>query len=182
MRLTSQNFYRLALLLPLVALPVLFPFFQMGVAPNSVESSSLGNFMNILGILGSVLMIMSIVYFMGVPYWLPPYMVLILFLWIWSQNKNRSQIYKRFMWSPFYLAVLMTLFYFVVTYFDLFRDMNYLGKDIASGIMLCTFPAPIVVGFLFIGMTAWIYDFFRHRGMIVDHEEEISPNTEGIKN
>lgn len=180
MRLTSQNFYRFALLIPLLALLVLFPFFRIGVAPNSIESSSLSNFVKVLGILGSVLMIISIVYFTGIPYWLPPYVVLILVLWIWSQKKNKSQIYKMFIWSPFFLAALMTLFYILVAYFDLFHDMNYLGKDIVSGIMFCTFPAPIAVGYLFIGMTAWIYDFFRHRGMIVD--DEIAPNTEGMRN
>ena len=166
---------------------VLLPFFRIGMEPNPVEANSATGIFGFiqalkfaLGIFVSYLAIIGFVYYLGMPYWLPPYTILVLILWIWSLKKSKLQIYKMFIWSPIFLAILVTLFSVFVSYFDLFHDMNYLGEDIFSGVLFCIFPTSIAFGYIFIGMIAWIDDFLRGRGIIVN--EDIVLNIDDVRN
>jgi len=185
MKITSIKFYRLTLLLPYLAIVILLPFFLFGLGPQIATSDSnppdnASEIAQVLSFVFVPLALISFFYFYGAPYWLPPYTVLVIFLWVWSLKRNKAQIYRMFIWSPIYLAVLTTIFYVLVSYLDLFSEMNYLGKDILPSILICIFPATIAFGYLFIGLTAWIYDFLRRRGIIVNEEESIL-NLEDMK-
>ena len=158
-------------------LVVLYPVFLLGMDPNLLEARPLKDFSDtfqavivVLGFFLGALTIVAVIYFMGVPYWFVPYMVVVVLLWVVSRKKTKSQIYKMFIWSPLYLAILMTAFYVIVSYINFLPELFYLGDDILSTSLNCMFPAPIVLGYLFIGATAWIYDFLRRRNVIVDEE------------
>jgi len=187
MKITSIKFYRVALLFPYLTIVLLFPFLYLGLRTSPFESNAplhAPGFTQILtslfAFLAGIITIISFVYFFGAPYWLIPYTILVICLWVWSLKKNKSQIHKMFNWSPIYLAILTTVFYAVISYFKLFNGLNYLGDDISGTTFYCIFPASIVFGYLFIGMTAWIYDFLRRRGVIMD--EEIILNLESVRN
>jgi len=181
MKITSPKFYRLALLIPYLTLIVLLPIFYFNIGSDYINSSTsvdtpafVQAFQFVLGLLLGTLAIVSIIYILGAPYWLVPYTILVIFLWVWSLKKNKSQMYKMFIWSPIFLAALTTGFYLLVS--NLFPSMNYLGDDIPASSAICIFPSSIVLGYLFIGMTAWIYDSLRRRGMIIDEENILNLN------
>jgi len=183
MKISSSKFYRLALLIPYFILIVLAPFFYFDIGSNYVNSKAPINlpvfiqvFQFMFGLLLETLIIVCIVYFLGAPYWLLPYTILVVFLWSWSLKKEKLQIYKVFIWAPFFLALLITALYALIVYYGLFSKINYLGDDIPSSIMICIFPASIAFGYLFIGITAWIYDSLRRRGIIADEENFLNLN------
>jgi hypothetical protein len=174
MKISSERFYRFSLLIPYLAALVLLPFFRLGVAANSLESNALSSY---FGFVLVPLFILSIVYIFGLLYWLIPYTVLATLLWLWSRKNDISDIHKIFMWSPVFLAILISIFYALVSYFDLFSDINFLGRqDVISSIAICIFPVTIAFGYFFIGITASIYYYLRKKGIIVD--EEVSLNLE----
>lgn len=171
------------MLIPYFVLIVLFPFFSFNIGSNYVNSEApidlpvfIQVFQFVFGLLLGTLMIVCIIYFLGAPYWLLPYTILAVFIWAWSLKKEKSQIYKVFMWAPIFLALLITVLYALIVYFGLFSKINYLGDDIPSSIMICIFPASIAIGYLFIGVVAWIYDSLLRRGIIVDEENILNIN------
>ena len=170
MKLTSMKFYKLSLLIPYLVFLFMLPFVFI---KSDVMNSP-------FGLLLIPIVMISIVYMLGAPYWLPPYTLLVIILWIWSRKKNKSQIFKIFIWSPFYLGILTALFCVVVSYFKLFPNLFYLSNDILSTSLACMFPTPIAFGYFFIGLTAWIYNYMQRRGIIVDEENNFEPRNTGI--
>ncbi len=184
MKLTSIQFYRYALLFPYIVAILMLFFAYQGLRPDGMfgqtsANENLSDFskavLSVIGVFAIYMVITGMIYSFGVLYWFLPYTILVVFLWVWSLKKNKSQIYRMFMCSPLILAVLINIYYIVVVIF--FPSMNILGDDFVSTSLLCLFPTPILFGYLFIGMTAFIYDFFRRRGVIVDEDIIL---TEGV--
>jgi hypothetical protein len=89
-------------------------------------------------------------------------------LWAWSKNKSKLQIEKFFMWSPLCLAILASSLSALFSLWELSSEVYFLSKDFPPAIFICLVPAVIAFGYFFIGITAWIYDFLRKRGVIQD--------------
>ena len=186
MKITSPQFYRLALLIPYLILILLLPFIYFNSGSNHINSNPsvkipgfVQAFQFALGLLLGTLAIVSVIYTLGAPYWLMPYTILVISLWVWSLKKTKSQISKVFIWFPVFLAILITVLYALVVYFGLFSNINYLGEDVPDSTLICIFPASISFGYLLIGITAWIYDSLQRRGIIAD--EEIILNIEDMR-
>lgn len=176
MKLTSLVFYRYSLLLPYVILGLLYPFLQLGLKSDpfsiigSVEDKRV--LVQVASVISGFLLVtltfVSMVYWFGLPYWALPYTILAVFLWIASLNKTKKQVVQMFIWSPVYLALSLTFFYIIVSSFNLFPDLFYLGNDVLMTSLVCMFPAPIAFGYVFISITAWVYYYLQRRGVIVE--------------
>jgi len=177
MKLTSIQFYRLALLFPYVAGLILAGIAQLlGPFLSSNNSGMLESQLElvqaiiyVVGIFAGFLMVLTIAYGISAIYWLVPYTIVAIFLFVWSLKKNKSQIYKMFMWSPVFLAALITIQIALIAYLNLLPDFNPIEMILPIS-LACAFPASIALGYFFIGLTAWIYDFLRRRGRVMDEE------------
>ncbi len=76
MKLTTMKFYKLSLLIPYLVFLFMLPFvFSKSDIMNSP-----------FGLLLIPIAMISIVYILGAPYWLPPYTLLVIILWVFGHQ------------------------------------------------------------------------------------------------
>lgn len=154
MKITSTKYYRVSLLFPYV-FAFLLTFSLMNATVENVYNPSLVD--SVIAWLRGILGFISIIYLIGAIYWLIPYSVLIVFLWRWSKGKNAVQIDKRFIWSPVFLVLLMIVFDAIMSLLNFLPE--FYSRDDVFSMMITVTPITLFVGYVFIGLSAWIYVF-----------------------
>lgn len=155
MKINSANFLRISLLMPYV-LAFLLAWLSGVFDPYdpSAEPAPMGFF-------ATMIEFVSVIYLLGAVYWFIPYTILVLVFLVWSRKKNKTQMYRVLIWTPFFLAILITGF-----------TALWPGSfpNAAISVITCAFPLSLFFGYVFIGAAALIYHFLKSRNIIVDEE------------
>ena len=153
----SSTFARLALLLPYVPLAESILYF---IFRDISEEDSLLQSFNLLW------------NFLAI-FWYIPYTMMVIYLLIWSNGKSTDQIFKRYTFAPLILMLLSSGLFVI-----LFLIGLLLGSESDIGGILMIFglaavvaiPASLVLGYLFVGISLFVYKFLVKLGFIKDED------------
>ena len=161
MRISFANFLRISLLMPYVLAALLY--WLSGVFdPYDPSAGQVP-----MGFFATMVELVSVVYLLGAIYWFIPYTILILAFLVWSRKKTKTEMFRVLIWTPFFLAILITGFSAFMSLLNFWPGFSP-KADLSVGI--CAFPLSLFFGYVFIGATAWIYDFLKSRNIVVDEE------------
>lgn len=176
MQIPSESFFRLSLLFP-YAFGVLLFCVSWLFDPNTDVFAGSSPFEWIYTAVSTPIRLAAIFYLAGAIYWLIPYSLLAVILWMWSIKKDKNQISAMFMLAPPFLAILIIIYSLGLSFisenmkgafFDLF------SIEITAMMIACAVPSSILLGYVFIFFTNWIYNHAKRWGYILDEELQIS--------
>jgi hypothetical protein len=165
MKITSATFLRLSLFIPYIF--GIASFYLSMVIDSGIEpGTDLSIWEDIIKTVEVPIALITIIYTIGAFYWLIPYTFLAIFLWAWSMKKEKLQIYKTFMTAPLILIGLIIVYSAIMSLFNFFPGFFSLKSSLGS--LVCVVPFSIFFGYVFIGLTAWIYHYLQQWGIIID--------------
>jgi hypothetical protein len=169
--MNSSTFARLALLLPY--LPLLESILYFVLRDISEQDSILQSF----NLLWNFLAI----------FWYVPYTLLVIYLLIWSIRKTSDQIFKRYKFAPVLLMFLAAGLYTILFLIGLVLgdDSELGGILMIFGIAAVTaFPASLILGYAFVGISLLIYKLFLRMGWVKEDElpKVMEPNPDAAVN
>jgi hypothetical protein len=162
----TQTYIRSSLLTPYI-LWVIFLGIAMTASRAVDDASASTSFITIMSTITNF-------YVIGIILWGIPYTILAFGLWLWSRGRDLQKITRVFALSPFFLAILMMLETFIVSFnwSDMANGFSQLSTDFGASFL--TFGGlSILYGYLCIGFAIGLYKILKSLN-VFNREEKVS--------
>ena len=124
----------------------------------------------------SIITVITTFYVIGIILWGIPYTILAFGLWLWSRGRDLQKTTRVFALSPLFLAILMMLETFILSFdwSDMANGFSQLSTD--SGASFLTLGGlSILYGYLCIGLATGLYKILRSLNVFNREEKASTP-------